>query len=146
MKRKEERDCQLEVSSTILGYLQCQCAKSKKEKHHKHDKEKEDKPEAKKVGSEVRSSLDEASNISSASTEQPVRMQLADDNLNDRALALEKAQKPLLEMNPHEIRQLFKLKRVDCFVKTKNRRKVHNDFQSCFPTDSRNRFSDWQFD
>ena len=42
--------------------------KSKKEKHHKHDKDREES-KAKKVGSEVRSSIDEASNISSASTE-----------------------------------------------------------------------------
>ena len=117
--------------------------KSKKEKHHKQDRERgEEVKQAKKVGNEVRSSLDEASNISSASTErdQPVSMQ-ADDNLNDR-VALEKASKSLLEMNPHEIRQLFKLKKVDCFVKAKNRRKVHNDFQSFFLAGSRNTLCD----
>ena len=45
-----------------------------------------------------------------------------------------KASKPLLEMSPHEIRQHFKLKQVDCFVKAKNRRKVDANFQSFFPT------------
>ena len=106
--------------------------KSKKEKHHKHDKDRGEEVKAKKVGSEVRSSIDETSNISSASTEKDQLVSMLGDVNLERVV--EKASKPLLEMSPHEIRQHFKLKQVDCFVKAKNRRKVDADFQSFFPT------------
>merc|ERR1712083_14763 len=82
--------------------------KSKKEKHHKHDKDRGEEVKAKKVGSEVRSSIDETSNISSASTEKDQLVSMLGDVNLERVV--EKASKPLLEMSPHEIRQHFKLK------------------------------------